>query len=153
MHLGKRIVVALLLLPLAELLAFVLMAMAIGFGMAFLLVILTSALGLLVLRAAGRAHLQRFRSTVARGIEVSSELQGHGFFTVSAGILLLLPGFITDLIGLLLLLPPTRNAITRTVLGLVRRQAEAASHVIDLAPDEWRRHPPGHLPRRKPPDR
>lgn len=141
----------LLLLPLAEMAVFVAVALAVGFWQAVLLAMLTSVVGALLLRLAGRVHLQRFRDTP--GIALTADATGRGLVMVLAGILLLVPGFITDLAGLLLLVPMTRRRIGAVIQ---RWFADAlrdpnAPTVVDLDPDEWQRHPgarhPGGAPR------
>src|SRR5215203_544027 len=61
----KWIIIAILLLPLAEILAFILVAALIGMGWAFLLMLATTLAGFVVLRRAGRGRIARFRVAVA----------------------------------------------------------------------------------------
>jgi UPF0716 family protein affecting phage T7 exclusion len=64
--LGKKIAIALLLLPLAELVAFGLVAWAIGLMPALGLMVLTSLAGALVLRRAGRGPMAGLRAALRR---------------------------------------------------------------------------------------
>jgi len=158
MSIAKRIGLTLLLLPLAEIAAFVLVAIAVGVWAAALLVLLTSVAGALLLRLGGRAHLERVRGAIGGRLEVSAEAAGRGVFIVLAGLLLLIPGFLTDILGLLILLPATR----RRIGSLVNRSLAAAfggpdpgPSVVDLDPDEWQRHPDEpprgrHVPDKRP---
>src|SRR5262249_61585373 len=88
------------LLPrLAEFAAFVLVAAAIGWLSAALLFLGTTAIGLMVLRRAGRRDFDRFRSTLgAQGIRAIN-LETPGLAAMIGGILLVLPGFFTDVAG------------------------------------------------------
>jgi UPF0716 protein FxsA len=150
--LGKRIAIALLLLPAAEIVAFLLVAWAIGFFPALGLMVLTSLAGGLVLRHAGRGQIAHLR--VAMRHNGVTEVAGHAGKLMFAlgGILLLLPGFITDLVGAGLLVGPIRRWLGATIgraLGGTRRPSGPGS-VIDLAPDEWRPVADHELPK---PDR
>ena len=61
----KCIIIAILLLPLAEIGAFILVAAILGLGVAFLLMLATTLAGFQVLRQAGRGSIARFRVAVA----------------------------------------------------------------------------------------
>ena len=156
MIMARRLAIALMWLPITEIVVFVLVAMALGFWKAALLMLLTSVLGALVLRFAGRTHLRQFRNSP--GVVLTADATGHGVAMVLAGILLVLPGFITDLAGLLILLPATRRRIAALVTGLMARAAGrdmTSPQVVDLDPDEWQRHatrqPQADQDQRKPP--
>jgi UPF0716 family protein affecting phage T7 exclusion len=144
MNTAKRIATVVLFLPIAEIVVFVLVAMALGFWAALLLVLTTSMLGWLLLRLAGQAHVTRVRNT--RTIELTADATGRGLALALAGILLLLPGFITDVVGLLVLLPATRRRIGAFLNGWMTRTFDRAggdAQVVDLAPDQWRSHTEG----------
>jgi UPF0716 protein FxsA len=138
MSLVKWAFIGVLLLPAAEFAAFVLVALAIGWLLAALLFLGTTAAGLLILRRAGRRDFDRFRSTLgAHGIRAIN-LETPGLATMVGGILLVLPGFITDVAGALLLWPLTRRFIGSAISRAVKKQRAASQpDVIDLAPDEW----------------
>ena len=149
----KWVIIGTLLLPVAEIAAFVLMAAMIGMLWTLLLMLATSVAGALVLRRAGRARLARFRVAVVDTDITGIEAHPGGFLTVLAGLLLFLPGFITDLIGAALLIGPVRRWCATTFRRFVHNRDRGKSSVIDLAPGEWqqlpdrepdgRRHPPG----------
>ncbi len=85
MSLVKWAFIGVLLLPAAEFVAFALVAVAIGWLWAALLFLGTTAIGLLVLRRAGRRDLDRFRSTLgAQGIK-SINLETPGLATMLGG--------------------------------------------------------------------
>jgi UPF0716 protein FxsA len=144
MSLVKWGFIGLLVLPVVELGALLLVATLIGWLAALALFVSTSLLGLVLLRRSGRADLDRLRKAfAAQGLRALS-LDTPGFAAMLGGILLVFPGFITDLVGAALLVPVIRR-------WALRRQGEkdkgppTRSQVIDLAPDEWRQ-----LPDRKP---
>ena len=152
MHLGKKIAIGLLLLPVAELAAFVLLAWAIGFLAALALMVLTSLAGAVVLRLVGRGQLAHFRAAMEGGEAAAMAAGGDRLILALAGILLLLPGFITDLLGALLLVPQVRQGLGATigrVIGVAAGRAPGDG-VVDLDRQEWREVPDQELPR---PDR
>jgi UPF0716 protein FxsA len=143
----KWIIVAILLLPLAEIAAFILVAVIVGLPCALMLMLATSLTGFWVLRRAGRGRIARFRVAVADTDVAGIQANTAGFLTVLAGLLLFLPGFLTDLIGLALLIGPVRRWCGRTFRQWVRRRNPGDRSTIDLAPDEWEQVPDRELPR------
>ena len=142
----KHIIVAILLLPIAEIAIFLLVAALIGFLSAFTLMLVTTLAGVLVLRRAGRGRIAQFRVAVSDGEVTGVEANTGGFLTVLAGLLLVLPGFLTDLIGAALLIRPLRRWCGRTFKAwadksLAARRQNAQRGVIDLAPSEWQQVP------------
>ncbi len=141
---AKWIITAILLLPLAEIVAFVLVAALIGLGFAFLLMLATTLAGFLMLRRAGRGGIARFRVAVTDTANIQAN--ASGLLTVLAGLLLFLPGFLTDLVGVALLIGPVRRWSSRTLRLWVRRRNPADRSTIDLAPGDWRQVPERELP-------
>ena len=139
----KWIIIAILLLPLAEIAVFVLVAVFAGFVWALFL---TTLAGFAVLRHAGRGKIARFRVAVADTDVAGIQANTSGFLTVLAGLLLFLPGFLTDLIGVALLIGPIRRWCGRTFRQWVRRRNPADRSTIDLAPGEWQQLPERELP-------
>jgi UPF0716 protein FxsA len=139
----KRIALILVLLPVAEVTAFLLVAWAVGFLPAVGLMILTSAAGALVLYRAGGGRIFGRRGTMRRRGVAAVAAEGSGVMLAISGILLLLPGFITDLIGVGLLIGPIRRRFGAAIVRVfqVPRAATGEPAVIDLAPDEWRSLP------------
>ena len=137
---GKKIAIALLLLPLAELVAFGLVAWAIGLLAALGLMVLTSLAGALVLRRAGRGQMAGLRTALRRHEATEAATGSAGFMVALGGILLLLPGFITDLAGACLLIGPVRRRLGAAIGRAIarRRPRTGAGAVIDLTADEWR---------------
>jgi UPF0716 protein FxsA len=132
----KWIIIAILALPVAELVAYLLVASQIGFLQAFLLQVVCSAAGFLVLRRSGKPGWARWKAGLAT--DTISRLEAHGS-VVLAGILLVIPGFITDLAGVILLVPPLRRWFGGLIRGVAARSGATrrSDAVIDLAPDQW----------------
>ena len=137
----KHIIVAILLLPIAEIAIFLLVAALIGFLGAFTLMIATTLAGVLVLRRAGRGRIAQFRVAVSDGEVTGVEANTGGFLTMLAGLLLVLPGFLTDLVGAALLIRPLRRWCGRTFKDWAGSRQDAQRGVIDLAPTEWQQVP------------
>ena len=142
MSLVKWGFISLILLPLAEIAAFVVVALLIGWLWACCLFLATSALGVLLLRRSGRGDLERFRAAFAQDGVYAIHLESPGLGPVLAGILLVFPGFITDIAGALLLLPAVRRAL-RAAFGraVESRRRQRDPSVVDLTPQEWHQVP------------
>jgi UPF0716 protein FxsA len=149
--LAKKVAIALLLLPLAELVAFALVAWTIGLPAALGLMLLTSLAGALVLRRAGRGRMAGLRAALGRHEGIQGATGGAGPWLALGGILLLLPGFITDLAGACLLVGPVRRWLGATIGRAIdrRRPRTGAGSVIDLRADEWRPVPDPEPPTRE----
>lgn len=139
MLLVKWAFIGLLVLPAAELVAFLLVAALIGWLWAAVLFVATSVAGVLLLRRSGRAHLDRFRAAFAQDGIRAVHLESPGVAAMLGGILLVFPGFITDLLGVGLLVPVIRRWAGRKLATARRnrRRSRRDDHVIDLTPTEW----------------
>jgi UPF0716 protein FxsA len=133
----KWVLFALLILPAAELAAFIAVAVQIGVLAAFALMLATSVLGIALLRLAGEGKIAQVRVTVTEGSVQEIGGAGQAFFTVIGGILLVLPGFLTDVLGLLVLLPPVQQRLHAALGRVLMRQSQSRDGVIDLEPGEW----------------
>lgn len=81
---------------------------ALGFGTATLLLLAALVLGVIVMRSAWRRRPRNSDSAIL----------------MTAGILLLLPGYVSDVVGLVLLLPPVRALLRAWIgQGVARRLA------------------------------
>jgi UPF0716 protein FxsA len=109
---GRIVLWSVLALPLIEIALFIVIGQAVGVLPTILGIILTGAIGALVLRWQGVAVLREMQFRMQRG-EMPARQMGDAMLIGLAGLLLLLPGYFTDLIGLLLLVPWTRELIYR----------------------------------------
>jgi len=135
--------IGLLMLPIAEVASFLLVAVLIGWFWAAALFFATSVAGVLLLRRSGRNDLDRFRAAFAQDGIRAVHLESPGVAAMLGGILLVFPGFITDLMGAALLVPPLRRWLVGKLAQARRnrRRRQHDDHVIDLAPDEWQQIP------------
>lgn len=153
MSLGKFLLSAFLLLPLAEIVVFVLVASTIGVLRALGLLLLSGLAGFLLLRHAGRTQIMRLRTALATGRVDEAEMSA-GLVYVAVGLLFLAPGFLTDIAGLLLLIPAVRRWLGAAFGRVVEaRRAGSGPVVVDLEEEEWRRVPDAELPPPRPPGR
>ena len=90
-----------LLIPLIEILLFVLFGDFLGFFLVIFLIILTGAIGLILFRS--NINLHDFK-------ELSFE-PNQWVYKKIAGILLIIPGFFTDLLGFILLVKQLRSFV------------------------------------------
>ena len=104
------VLIASLAVIVAEIVVFVEVADEVGTLTAILLCVMTTMLGMTVLRTQSGNTAAVIRERLEKN---ESLLEGiyDGFFMLMAGLLLLLPGFISDAAGLLLLLPPVRHLL------------------------------------------
>ncbi len=131
------LLLALILLTLAEISLYVTLGAAIGLWLTLAVVLGTGLAGVLILRSQGRHMIERLVNSV---LERRNPLTvaGHGMLMAIAGVLLILPGFLTDLAGLILLLPPVRQAILHRLAERARRRAADLAMEAMLAPHPHR---------------
>ncbi len=109
-------IVLIFLLAYIEISLFIKVADVLGVAITMLLVVLTSCIGVSLVRNQGIKTLIQIRQKITAG-EIPAAEMVKTISLMLAGVLLLLPGFLTDFLGLLLLLPPIQNLLT---LRLVR---------------------------------
>lgn len=145
MRLPTQVMFWLVLWLVAEVAAFALVTVRIGFSGAVLLSVLTSLAGIAMLRrlgldAASRLRLALSKRSREQGV-LSREAMLDGTLAGLGSILLILPGFVSDFLGLALAAPSIRIWVTeRLQLGKFGRSPDArraAPKVIELAPQEW----------------
>jgi len=106
----RTLLALLLVVPLVDALFLIVVATRLGWPATVALVVLTAVLGMLLLRAEGRATLARIQQKLARGAPPTDELLDGGLL-IAAGAFLLTPGLVTDAVGFLLALPLSRVPI------------------------------------------
>lgn len=147
-----RILGLILLLPVMELIAFALVASAIGLGKAVLLQVAISLIGVAMLGSLVSEAKAKARQ--GGGVMSFALDQRHGLRGL-AGLLFAIPGFITDAIGVLALVPEVRRRL-RTLLGGAettrpeqpRAARTAEPDMLDLDARDWREVRPAADPRK-----
>lgn len=141
----------LLVIPLAEIAAFVVIGGQIGVWATLGMVLLTAAIGSVLLRWQGVGLFNKI-NTEMRANRVPGRELVHGVMILVAGVLLLTPGFVTDSLGFLLFVPAFRDVVWRLVKdrivvqtmsarpgGNPRGPARKSDDVVDLGSDEFER--------------
>lgn len=115
MPLFPPLLIAFLLVPVAEIYLLIQVGQEIGALPTVGLVIATAVLGAWLLRQQGLSTLMRARESLDRG-EVPALQLLEGVILLVGGALLLTPGFVTDVIGFACLVPALRQALVRQVI-------------------------------------
>ena len=123
--LGAILLVAFVVVPLAEIAVLIQVGGWIGLTPTLALIILTAVAGTWMLRQQGFAVLTRAQRQLERGAMPVAEVF-EGLCLLVGGALLLTPGFITDACGALLLVPPVRALLYRRVGHYLERHVVRA---------------------------
>lgn len=146
-----------LLMPILEIAGFIVVGKAIGLWPTLALIILTSMLGLIILRNGGLGMVRNLQNAGRTGDQPAEALVSGGM-RVIAGILLFVPGFFTDIIGILLLVPTVRRffwtifrpniIVADFARGGFRNapRGSTSSKVVDLDEDDFHREGPNNSP-------
>lgn len=121
---GALLVVALIVVPLAEIWTIVQVAHVIGGWLTLILLLAESLLGAALVRRQGRRSWEAFRLALQEHRPPAREVS-DGALVLLGGSLLLTPGFLTDIAGFLLLLGPTRSLVRRWLTGVVAHRLGA----------------------------
>jgi UPF0716 protein FxsA len=125
------LVIAFIVVPIAELAIIIAIGGQIGWLWTVVLLLADAVLGSLLVRWQGRAAWRRFTEAMQAGRPPARETI-DGALVLLGGAFLLTPGFISDLLGVVLLLPPSR-AVVRKVLArrLVARMTASMMRPVD----------------------
>lgn len=149
---------ALLIIPLLEIAAFVLIGGEIGLWATLGLVVVTAVIGSFLLRWQGLSLIGRIQNELAAQRLPAKDMV-RGVMLLLAGVLLLTPGFVTDTIGFLLFVPTIQNVVWTFLKSRVHiagagssasfRQSGGSFHgantpdnddtVVELDPDDFTR--------------
>ncbi|WP_299999012.1 FxsA family protein [uncultured Cedecea sp.] len=102
-----------------EISLFIQVAHILGVFLTLILVILTSVLGVSLVKNQGLKNFMLMQQKIAAGESPAAEMV-KSVSLIIAGILLILPGFFTDFLGLLLLLPPIQKHLTVKLMPHLR---------------------------------
>lgn len=101
---------ALLVIPLLEIAAFVVIGGEIGLWATLALVVVTAVIGSFLLRWQGLSLVSRIQNELAAQRLPAKDMV-RGVMLLLAGVLLLTPGFVTDTIGFLLFVPTFQDFV------------------------------------------
>lgn len=112
----------LLILPILEIWAAIVVAQWIGALPTVLALVTLSAAGFLIVRSAGLSAWGRASEEIAAGRQPTDSLL-DALMVVVGGLLLIVPGFLTAIPGLLLVFPPTRSLLRPPATRWIERRA------------------------------
>jgi len=112
---------AVLIVVAAEIYGFDLVASRVGVGNTFLLTIVTSVIGMVMMRFEGRKVLEDSRARMNAG-QVPGRNLVDGLCVFIGGILLVVPGFLTDIVGFTMVFPLTRPLYRFLILRWLERK-------------------------------
>jgi UPF0716 protein FxsA len=122
--------------PLVELYVIVQVAQSIGVLETIAALIVISAIGAWLVKAAGLSVLVRIQQQMAAGRVPTNELVDGGIL-LFAGALMLAPGFLSDVLGILLILPPTRAVVRRILLRSYRARVAKGGGAATWGGSRW----------------
>lgn len=103
------------IVPLAEIYLLIQIGSQIGAAVTILLVVVTAAVGVTLLRHQGLKTLMKANRVMSAG-QIPALEMFEGFMLAAAGIMLLTPGFVTDAAGFMLLIPSIRKLLIHQLL-------------------------------------
>lgn len=109
------LILAFLLVPIAEIYLLINIGQVIGAGWTIAGVVSTAVIGAFLVKIQGVITFRRAADQVKRGEAPALELV-EGLFLLVAGALLITPGFVTDAVGFACLTPALRRALARMLL-------------------------------------
>ena len=121
--------VALLVVPLLEILAIIQVGRVIGGWPTVALLLLLSTLGAWLVRREGSRTWDALRSALTSGQMPAAQLVDAALVLVG-GVLLLAPGFLSDIVGFFFILPMTRPITGRWLQAIVERQLLARAGIV-----------------------
>ncbi|MGN8116538.1 FxsA family protein [Labrys sp. 22185] len=130
----------LVILPFAEIAAFVWVASRIGIALALIALVATSFIGASLLRRQGTSVFSRVMRAMQGG-EPNNGAARESLMVALGGVLMIIPGFVTDVIGFALLLPSLLRQWREGPAPAPQGRTGTASSdpkVIDLGRDEWK---------------
>ncbi len=141
----RQVLLALLLVPVVEIVVIIQVGKLIGGWPTFGLLVLESLFGAWLVRREGTRAWRALSEALRTGRMPSRELADAALVLVG-GALLLTPGFVTDVVGLLVVLPVTRPvarrffeaAVARRLLGAWTVAGRAGGPGPDVVPGEVR---------------
>jgi UPF0716 protein FxsA len=142
----------LLIVPLVEIAAFIVIGGQIGVATTLILTLVTAIIGTTLLRSQGLAIVQQIRQELEAN-RIPARQLADGAMIAVAGILLLTPGFVTDSVGFALFVPAFRSLVWRqigkrldiTVTPAGERETRHAK-IIELDEDEFSADGDPHSP-------
>lgn len=125
----KKWLVGLLFFGFAEIATLIIVGKAIGVFYTLLLIIMTSFIGVLIVKKRGTKSFQAVQKSIAQG-QPPGVAMVETFLTFIGGVLLIMPGFITDILGLFFVFGVTRNLFKPIIFYWLRKKMKQGQVVI-----------------------
>ncbi|MGI8349881.1 FxsA family protein [Niallia circulans] len=124
----RNFMISLLLLPLIELVIFLIAGNIIGIPETLIIAIGTGILGSILLKKQGLKAIRNVQVQINQGIMPGDAIL-DSFCILIGGLLLLFPGFLTDIAGVLILFPPTRRIGKNLFIRNIQRKLQKRNRV------------------------
>ena len=124
----RNFIISLLLLPLIELIIFLLAGNIIGITETLIIVIGTGILGGVLLKKQGLKAIRNVQVQLNQGIMPGDAIL-DSFCVLVGGLLLLFPGFLTDIVGVIILFPPTWRIGKNLLMRSIQRKLQKKNRV------------------------
>jgi UPF0716 protein FxsA len=136
-----------LLWPFIEIAGFIAVGQSIGVLPTLAAIVLTSMIGMALLRFEGLRVLRQAFTALQSGQKPDVAL-AHAALVAFGGVLLVVPGFVSDILGILLFLKPFRSALIAFFAWVAGPYVEIRTSyrsngpgVVDLDPADWSERP------------
>ena len=119
-----------IIFPLIEIIIFINIGNLIGTLYTILLIIVTGAIGLYLLKNHSLVNLLKLSRDPINAFNSLENLSATLLIIIS-GLLLIFPGFLTDIFGLLILIPKVRNKILKNIIKKTSKSSQS-NDIIDV---------------------
>lgn len=119
-----------IIFPLIEIIIFINIGNLIGTLYTLLLIIVTGAIGLYLLKNHSLVNLLKLSRDPINAFNSLENLSATLLIIIS-GLLLIFPGFLTDIFGLLILIPKVRNKILKNIIKKTSKSSQS-NDIIDV---------------------
>ncbi|AGF75250.1 FxsA family protein [Bartonella vinsonii] len=143
---------------LIEIAGFIFVGKEIGILATLSLVILTTIIGIILLRIQGLNLFKNIQREFTQGHTLKNHIMDDAFITLGA-FLLILPGFVSDVLGILLLIKPVRTVVWHLFSSLSNKinthtknnttAQNDSEKIIDLKAEDYKIHDAMESPWRK----
>ena len=113
----------------AEIATFIVIGKWLGVFPTLLLILLTSVLGIYLVKKRGTKSLQTIQTSIAQGQAPGIAII-EAFMMFVGAVLLIMPGFLTDIIGLMMFTSFTRNLFRPVIFMWLRRKMKNNQMII-----------------------
>lgn len=125
----KNFFLAFVAIVFAEIATFIVIGKWLGVFPTLLLILLTSVLGVYLVKKRGTKSLQSIQTSIAQG-QAPGVAIIEAFMMFVGAVLLITPGFLTDIIGLMMFTSFTRNLFKPVIFMWLRRKMKNNQMII-----------------------